>query len=153
MVKSLKCQPCKKCRSRDLLEMLQELHFCDAPVGKPCFICEDSWATDESSVNDAITTPKVPTTHTVSKEHSDLPRQMGFSIPERQFTIWRKMPSSCILSFSELRIIMTPISYVWACKRWWKYIAYVICEFKMGSFHRLTETGAQVVKSTFYDSV
>ena len=48
--KSLKCQPCEKCRSRDLL---QEVHFRDRPSGgKPCFIHEDSWATDESRVND-----------------------------------------------------------------------------------------------------
>lgn len=139
MVKSLKCQPCWICRSRDLVGLLQELLFRDAPLGKPCFICEDSWATDESRVNDGTRTPKAATTHTVSKH-----------FPTETLTTWRRMISFCILSFCE--VIITLQWHIF--DRCWQlnasHMLFVGTKWIPGLsslLHRLTGTKGQVVKT------
>lgn len=143
-MKSLKCQPCRKCRSRDLVELCQELRFCSPPVGKPCFTCEDSRATDESSVNDAITTPEVPTPLKVSEEHF----KWGF-LSQRDGL---RYEATCfLLSISEPTITkrhqfqlydlhLNTVKHILS-----KFFGNLRLVYGLNTFHRLTETDAQVV--------
>lgn len=121
--KSLKCQPCGKCRSRDLADLLQELHFRDRPVGgKPCFICEDSWATDESRVNDdhnyswCANSP-----HSQRGTFRSAASDMFFSP-----TVWRKVLSSYIPILKV--IIMVTFLY----SRWTTGEKNILCEYNNG---------------------
>lgn len=141
-MKSLKCQPCRKCRSRDLVELRQELRFCSPPVGKPCFTCEDSRATDEPSVNDAITTPKVPTTLKVSEEHF----KWGFLFQRddmRQHVFFMYSVNLGIKNRHQFELYdlhLNTVKHILS-----KFLGNLMSVYGLNTFHRLTETDAQVV--------
>lgn len=123
MGKWLKCQPFGICRSRDWVELLQELRFHHVPVRKLCVIREDSWARpDETRVNDTITT---------SSKSCPSDRQQGTS---------RSNQNAFINFFPSLRAVRVKIEMVnrfeicWYFNlQWWKWITWVsysICSYK-----------------------